>query len=326
MRVGSDRDAQTVARLRSLEVAQVDLPFAEGIEECLRFQGRGRLRKDEVRFAGGYIPATANEFLREAQARGDNLGRIPVHPLDVVHGGKGHGLGESVHIIGVLDLIERGNQVRRADAIAHAKPCKREALRECAHDNEVSVAVRGRKTHAVRPGKIGVGLVHKDDPLEVPRKRGDCLRLCQRSRRRIGVRPEEEGRLGVEGRRIDRPCKALTAGNPPDVANCRERLVERVARVERGDALVVLNECPRRQGEDFIGTVSNEDILRLRVVEFRKRGAQVGEVGIRVASQEIKVEPFEDACTFRGRWVRVLVRVELDDALCFRLLTGRVRL
>ena len=251
-----------------------------------------------------------------------------MHPVEVAEGGEGDGLGEGVDVVGVLHLVEGFDEVGRADAVAEAQTCEREAFGERAHHDDVRVAGGGRKVHARGVGEVDIGLVHHDDAGEGAREGGDRLLGVADGRGGVGVREEEE--------RHGPPVRAVRDGRAPgevgverarhegDVADRGERLVERIAGVAGADGLVVVDEGARHEGEHFVRPVADEDARGRGAVQRGDARAQVREDGVGVAAQAVEVEGRQDVRDARRGRVGVLVRVQLDDGRAPGLFTRGV--
>ena len=234
----------------------------------------------------------------------------------VVEGGERDGLRDCVDVIGVLDLVKRLDEVPRPDAVSDAKPRERVALRERAHDDHVPVARGGRERHAVGAREVGVRLVDQNYSLEPARERGDGRGLAELPRRGVGVGQEEKRQAVVERRPPNVDVRAggpaRRKADPLDVPYRRERLVERVAWIERSDRLVVLDEGACAQREYLVRAVADEHAIRGGSVRLRDRLRERGAVRVWVAAQAVQVERGEDLRALRRRRIRVFVSVELD--------------
>jgi hypothetical protein len=85
----------------------------------------------------------------------------------------------------------------------------------------------------------------------------------------------------------------------------------------------MLQKGLENKGQNLIRAVPNEHLLRRNIVAGRDGLAQTGSARIGVEAETIRGggDRSQDA---RRRSIRVLVGIELDDAILLWLLTGRV--
>ena len=221
------------------------------------------------------------------------------------------------------------------DEVTDALEAQRVGFRERPRDEHVRV-LEG-EGHGVLTSKIHVGLVEHHDAFGLRAERVQLRRAEAASAWRVRGGDERErgfevptqfrqrGKRGQGEIRIERDRVGQRTGD------FREHGVERVAgteelnrRATRCQLGTWLHKRPRRQREQFIRTVADDDVLRRAAVELGEFFAQRGGGGVWVKPEPSVHRRLYCSEDFgRGR-VGILVGVELDEAGDLRLLAGNV--
>ena len=235
-----------------------------------------------------------------------------------------------------------------SDEVADTLKAERVSLREGARDEHVRVLER--ECHRVLAGEVHVSLIEHHDTARLGAKRVQLGGAVAATARRVGSGDERERGLEVPallGQGAERGQSEVgvqrngVALHPCDVG---ENGVERVAGVEildcgfhqvhgatasireLGDeeAVLRLDECPRRQREQFIRAVADDDVLRRASMKFCESLAQRGGRRVRVKSEPSVHCRLQRRENFGRGWVGILVGVELYEPANLRLLAGDI--
>ena len=241
-----------------------------------------------------------------------------LHVLD--RGGRGHDR-QPVHVVDVLDQVERRDQLGISESKADPHPGQRVRLRHRAQDEQVVVAAQ-----QVEPGlgrEIDVGLVQDHHAGGGGDDRLDHAAGMPGPRRRVGVDDELEGRRVGPQRIGQGPVRAHPVRAQLAFVDCRDRLQERVSGRGEGHPVPGAGEGPEAHLDQLVGAVAEHDHFgrEAEVAGDRLPGGRRARA--RIEAQPVAGRGLDGLDDPRRGPYRRLVGVELDPVLVIGRLVAR---
>ena len=246
--------------------------------------------------------------------------------LLILHGGGPRQQGEAVDVIGVeavLHPVQVRDQLRRAQGEADAPPRQGAALGHGLRHQEI-VILPDQGDAALRT-EVHIRLVHNDHPVPVLFQQPPDLRDGNRhARGGVGIGDDHSAGkvqivLHVQG-------EVLPQGDPPGLQAEQGRLgfVEAICNVRKGRALPLPAEGPEGKGQNLVGAVAGNHVLRGQAVPFGNGGVQSGAGGVGVEIELFRLRPGDGLQHLRRGREGAFVGVQFNVLLVPGLLAGGV--
>ena len=229
-----------------------------------------------------------------------------------------------VRVVRVFNRLERGNQRLRAERVADAHARERARLAGRLHDEQVFVLAEQRN-RALR-AEVHIRLVDDDNAVLIVLQQ--VLEEPERyaaAGRRVRVRQDDTAVRLVVITHIDAEIlveRHVFVRNAEQIAPDR---IERVGDIRVEDGLVRAEERLERQRKHIVRAVAEEYLRRLQVKPLCDSGFECFRVRIRVNRKFCGVKRAQNLGHGRRGRVRILVGVQLDDVVGFRLLARHIR-
>ena len=255
-----------------------------------------------------------------APALDDSAGDAP--SVGGVADGRGpHPVGHGADVVAVLHLPQPLQHGRRRDGVAEAEAGQPVALRQRPQDDDVRAASDEVEGVGLREGHVR--LVDHQQPVERVGEAGEGGRRRGGSRRAVGVGHERQ-RASRPGEGRDGQDEVVVEGHLDHrgLLDAREGAVQHVRRGGVDHGAAGTGDRADEHREHVVAAVAGENPRRVDVEGLGRRLAERPAGGVRVAAQLVAVEGGERGQRARARGVRVLVRVQLDDARAGRRLAA----
>ena len=281
----------------------------------------GRARPQEIRRRLIHGIAAGFHYLRDTRAGGEDFRDVRLHVRLVLDRRKGHRLGDDVHIVGILDGEQRGDQVGRSDDIPGARAGERIGFRQRATDQHVGKFTG--QVHAVPRGEVGIRLIDQHHPGKRRAEGPDLLLGKQQARGCVRV-GEIKQRRPVVVRHVPLVIGGKRHGVKLRRSNIRENRVQRIRGIKRTDRSPVLDKRPGAQGEHLVRPVGGKHLVRAVSVQIGDALAQGERHRIGIHTHLSFADARQRLHDLGRRRVRVFVGVEFDQPGNTRLLTGHI--
>lgn len=283
LEIGADGHAHKGAGKLAGKVAHDDLVLTQSRKvRCSRHR---RLYENEISIRGNNCEAKTAQLIADSRSRAANALGVLAHVCLVAQSSDGGSLSERIHIVRILHLHHAIDERLLRISKAETDAGKRITLGKRTRDDDILEAANQLGTVAVC--EVRIGFVDDDDALEICTPVGTRIDGHAVAQRSVGRGNEEDTGISNEIRAVGRQPKVLCEWyflytRPLNVGQNR---VQRVARIKTGQAAALIDERARNDGQNIIGSIADENSLRIGIEERRCGDSHIARKGVWIAIQ-----------------------------------------
>ncbi len=263
---------------------------------------------------------------RHRLALGDHGCAAAFEPAGVLHRGNRGRDRQPVQRVGVeavLDPLEGFDQPRVAHGIADPQAGQRTRLRERPHDQQL----RETPDQSDRrfAAEIDVGFVDQHDRVGVGFEQPLDLSQCQQTAGgRIGIGQHDAAVVTTVV--VDPHAESIVERNAQRGQSIQPAVnrIEAVGDVRKQHRPAMIEQAEERVRQHFVGAVAHEHLRRLQAVQLCQRFLEGARIRVGIQAQRVVRGVADRRQHTRSGSQRMLVGIELDQAVDARLFAGHV--